>query len=61
MQQLEQTNILFALIVDGCLRMDEFERMRSELVMSLGQGPGRLLLCRPEGGAGDGLSRLDAL
>lgn len=38
-RQLVQTHIPFVLILDGCLRMSEFERMRSELgIIQLGGG-----------------------
>jgi hypothetical protein len=59
--QLEQTNIPFALIVDGCLRMDEFERMRSELGIASDRDQNVFFYVGPQGGAGDSLSRLGAL
>jgi hypothetical protein len=59
--QLEQTHIPFALIVDGCLRMDEFERMRSELGIASDRGQNVFFYVGPEGGAGDSFSRLGTL
>jgi hypothetical protein len=59
--QLEQTHIPFALIVDGCLRMDEFERMRSELGIASDKGQNVFFYIGPEGGAEDSLSRLGTL
>jgi len=59
--QLEQTHIPFALIVDGCLRMDEFERMRSELGIASDRGQNVFFYVGPVGGAEDSLSRLGTL
>ncbi|MGD0832692.1 MAG: hypothetical protein ABR907_17295 [Terracidiphilus sp.] len=59
--QLEQTHIPFALIVDGCLRMDEFERMRSELGIASDKGQNVFFYVGPAGGAEDSLSRLGTL
>jgi hypothetical protein len=59
--QLAQTHIPFALILDGCLRMDEFERMRSELGIISDKGQNVFVYVGPEGAAGDNLSRLGTL
>jgi hypothetical protein len=59
--QLEEAHIPFALIVDGCLRMDEFERMRSELGITSDKGQNIFFYAGPGGGAGDSLSRLGTL
>ncbi|RSL18603.1 hypothetical protein EDE15_4193 [Edaphobacter aggregans] len=59
--QLAQTHTPFALIVDGCVRMDEFERMRSELGIVSDKGQNIFVYVGPEGAAGDTLSRLGTL
>jgi hypothetical protein len=59
--QLEKAQVPFALVVDGCLRMDEFERMRSELGIASDTGQNVFFYVGPEGGAGNSLSRLGTL
>jgi hypothetical protein len=59
--QLEKAKVPFALIVDGCLRMDEFERMRSELGIASDRGQNVLFYVGPAGGAENSLSRLGTL
>jgi hypothetical protein len=58
---LAQAHIPFALIVDGCLRMDEFERMRSELGIASDKGLNVFFFVGPNGDAGSALSRLGDL
>ena len=55
---LTQAHIPFALIVDGCLRMDEFERMRSELGIVSDKGLNVFVFAGPNGDPGAALSRL---
>jgi hypothetical protein len=59
--QLAQSHIPFALIVDGCLRMDEFERMRSELGIVSDKGQNIFVYVGPEGAASNSLARLATL
>lgn len=59
--QLAQTHIPFALLVDGCLRMDEFERMRTELGIVSDRGQNVFVYVGPEGGETDSLSRFGTL
>lgn len=59
--QLAQTHIPFALLVDGCLRMDEFERMRTELGIVSDRGQNVFVYVGPEGGEADSLSRFGTL
>jgi len=59
--ELAKANIPFALIVDGCLRMDEFERMRSELGIVSDKGLNVFFFAGPNGDAGSSLSRLGDL
>ena len=58
---LTQAHVPFALIVDGCLRMDEFERMRSELGIASDKGLNVFVFVGPNGDAGSALSRLGDL
>jgi hypothetical protein len=56
-----QAHIPFALIVDGCLRMDEFERLRSELGIVSDKGLNVFFFAGPNGDAGSSLLRLGDL
>jgi hypothetical protein len=58
---LTQAHVPFALIVDGCLRMDEFERMRSELGIVSDKGLNVFFFAGPNGDAGTALSGLGDL
>ncbi|MBB6144338.1 hypothetical protein HNQ77_002290 [Silvibacterium bohemicum] len=59
--ELTQAHVPFALIVDGCLRMDEFERMRSELGIVSDKGLNVFFFAGSNGDPGSALSRLGDL
>jgi hypothetical protein len=59
--QFEKTGIPFALIVDGCLRMDEFERMRSELGIASDAGQTVFFYLGAEGGEANSMDRFATL
>ncbi len=59
--ELSQLGAPFALIVDGCLRMDEFERAREDLHITSDPGLHTFLYVGPDGNASGALSQLGML